>query len=132
MATIPAAEHLQLSDDAGGIRIPLEINCNDKGCLFAGSIYAGAMLAAYRAAEQRCARDRLDGNLVAKDASIRYLKPVTSDGHAAVSSCTEPLLKPNGNRTLTVVAVVADAHGTPCAEVTAELILLAHRPKATR
>ncbi len=125
--TIPAAERLHLQEEEGGVRIPLEWNLNDKGCLFAGSIYAGAIIAAYRAAERLFAARGLAGELVAKAASVSYSGRIVSDGRAAVSACGEPLLKANGNHVLAVTAEVCNEEGAPCAEVKAEFVLLARR-----
>jgi len=127
---IPAADNLHLREEGGQVAIPLEQNSNDKGCLFAGSIYSGAIIAAYRAAEQCFAEHGLAGALVAKTASIRYLKSIVSDGRAAATASGEPLLKPNGNHALTVAVAVLDEHGTPCAEVQAEMILMKERKTA--
>ena len=124
---IPAAKNLHLSEEGEVILIPLEHNLNDKGSLFAGSIYAGAVLAAYRAAERCFAGRGLSGNLVAKTASIDYLKSIVTDGHATGAAAGEPLLKPNGNHSLTVTVTVNNEEGSPCAEFKAEFILLKNR-----
>ena len=124
---IPAAENLHLHEENAEVCIPFEYNLNDKGCLFAGSIYAGAIVAAYRAAECGFSEGGLSGHLVAKTASISYLKSIVSEGRATAVACGAPLLKSNGNHTLTVKAAVSNAAGVPCAEVTAEFVLLAKR-----
>lgn len=124
---IPAADALCLREEGEAVRIPLERNVNDKGCLFAGSVYAGAILAAYRAAERLFAARGLAGELVAKAASVSYSGRIVSDGRAAVSACGEPLLKANGNHVLAVTAEVCNEEGAPCAEVKAEFVLLARR-----
>ena len=127
---IPASDNLHLGEEDGQIAIPLEQNRNDKGCLFAGSIYSGAIIAAYRAAERCFAERGLTGALVAKTASISYLKSIVSDGRAVATACGEPLLKPNGNHALTVTAAVRDDQGMPCAAVQAEFILMRERKTA--
>lgn len=124
---IPACDNLQLREDAEGVTIPLAANSNDKGALFAGSIYAGAIVAGYRAAERLCAARGLTGNLVAKTAMVNYLKRIETDGRAVAARVEEPVLKPNGNHAVRVVVTLADASGTTCAEVSAEMILLAKR-----
>jgi len=124
---IPAADALCLSEEGDKVRIPLQRNVNDKGCLFAGSIYAGAILAAYRAAERLFSESGLAGELVAKTASVSYLGRIVSDGLAVASVCGEPLLKANGNHVLAVTAAVCNEAGVPCAEVKAEFVLLARR-----
>ena len=125
---IPACDRLEISETEGRISIPFGANQNDKGCLFAGSIYAGGIVAAYRAAE-RCLDARgLAGALVAKTATVRYLKSIATDGVAVADVCGEPLLKPNGNYALSVAVEVRDASGVPCAEVQAEMILMKPRP----
>jgi thioesterase domain-containing protein len=126
---IPAADTLQLREEADGVRIPLEPNLNDKGCLFAGSIYAGAVLAAYRTAEKLVAERGLSGDLMAKAASISYLKRVVSDGQAVATLCGEPACKPNGNHVLSMTVVVSDAEGACCAELTTEFVLLKARKR---
>ena len=124
---IPAAENLHLSQESGGVRIPLAYNRNDKGSLFAGSIYAGAVMAGYRLAEEIFAIHKAEGALVAKEANIRYLKQILSDGMAVASANDEPVPKSNGNYTLDVTITVNDSEGAPCALLTAEFVLLAPR-----
>ena len=124
---IPAAENLHISQESGGVRIPLEYNSNDKGSLFAGSIYAGGVMAGYRLAEELFAVREIKGALVAKEARIRYFKQILSDGMAVASASDEPMQKPNGNYTLDVTIMVNDLQGTSCAELSAEFVLLASR-----
>ena len=124
---IPASDNLHLKEEGGGVTIPFGHNRNDKGSLFAGSIYAGAILAAYRAAERLFAERGLAGDLVAKTASINYLRRIESDGRATAAPQGEPVCKPNGNRTLGVTVAVTDAGCARCAELTAELVLLKNR-----
>lgn len=116
-----------IREEGGGVVIPLALNVNDKGCLFAGSIFAGATLAAYRAAERLFAARGLSGELVARSASIGYLRRIGSDGRAVATPQGEPLCRPNGNHALTVLAAVSDAAGTRGAELTAEFVLLKPR-----
>lgn len=122
--TIPAADNMGLCDDTAGVRIPLAVNVNDKGCLFAGSIFSGATLAAYRAAERLFAARGLSGDLVAKTATINYLKRIETDGFAQAVPVSEPVLKPNGNYTVTMNVRVLDQAGGCGAELSAEFILL--------
>ena len=124
---IPAIDNLCIREEGAEIRIPLEHNRNDKGCLFAGSIFSGAILAAYRAAERLFAERGLTGALVAKTASVNYLRSIVSDGSAVATACGEPVCKPNGNHTLTVTVSVQDAGGAACAEFTGEFVLLKPR-----
>jgi acyl-coenzyme A thioesterase PaaI-like protein len=121
---IPAADNMGLCERDDGVLIPLGSNLNDKGSLFAGSLFSGATLAAYRATERLFASRGLAGELVAKHATIQYLKRVATDGLAVASPVAEPLLKPNGNYTVTMRAVVTDTAGQVCAELTAEFILV--------
>ncbi len=121
---IPAAENLHLTQEGADIRIPIEYNRNDKGSLFAGSIYAGAVMAGYRRAEMLCAAHGVRGELVAKEARVRYFKAILSDALAVASVGNEPLLKPNGNYSLRIRVAVQDACGIVCAELEAEYILM--------
>jgi hypothetical protein len=124
---IPAADNLHLVEDGAMVTIPLEYNLNDKGCLFAGSLFAGAILAAYRAAERLFAEQGQSGALVAKTASVHYLKRIVSDGRATVVECGEPVSRANGNQALSVTVGVLDSEHNRCAELTAEFILLRER-----
>ena len=121
---IPAADNMGLHEVAAGVLIPIACNANDKGSLFAGSLFSGATLAAYRAAERLFESRSLTGELVAKTATIHYLKRIVSDGVAQATPASDPLLKPNGNYTVTMNVRVVDADGTCGAELTAEFILL--------
>jgi len=121
---IPAADNMGLSEQGEGVLIPLSSNNNDKGSLFAGSLFSGTTLAAYRATERLFASRGLTGELVAKTATIDYLKRIVTDGLAVASPVAEPLLKPNGNYTVTMRASVSDTAGVVGAELTAEFILL--------
>jgi len=126
---IPAIDNLCIREEGAEIRIPLEQNSNDKGCLFAGSIFSGAILAAYRAAERLFAERGLAGALVAKTASVNYIKGIVSDGSAGATACGEPVCKPNGNHALTVTVTVSDSDNVACAEFTGEFVLLKARNK---
>jgi hypothetical protein len=124
---IPAADNMGLREGDAGVHIPLVCNANDKGSLFAGSIFSGATLAAYRAAERLFESRGLTGDLVAKTATVNYLKRIISDGLAQAIPINEPILKPNGNYTVSMNVCVVDTDGTCGAELTAEFILLPKR-----
>jgi len=121
---IPAAEQMGLHEDPAGVVIPLATSLNDKGSLFAGSIFSGATLAAYRSTERLFQSRGLAGELVAKTATINYLRRIQTDGLALATPTGEPLLKPNGNYTVTQQVRVLDQEGTCAAELTAEFILV--------
>ena len=121
---IPAADNMGLCEEASGVRIPLASNVNDKGSLFAGSIFSGATLAAYRATERLFQSRGLTSELVAKTATIHYLKRIVSDGFAIATPVSEPVLKPNGNTSVTMNVRVCDDTGVCGAELSAEFILL--------
>jgi thioesterase domain-containing protein len=121
---IPAADNMGLREGDAGVNIPLACNANDKGSLFAGSIFSGATLAAYRATERLFKSRGLTGDLVAKTATINYLKRIVSDGLAQATPVSEPILKPNGNHTVSMNVRIVDTDGTCGAELTAEFILL--------
>jgi acyl-coenzyme A thioesterase PaaI-like protein len=122
--TIPAAEQMGLREGPSGVIIPLAMSVNDKGSLFAGSIFSGATLAAYRATERLFEARGLAGELVAKTATINYLRRIQSDGLAIAKPIGEPVLKPNGNYTVTQQVRVLDQEGACGAELTAEFILV--------
>jgi hypothetical protein len=121
---IPAVEHMGLCEGPSGVIIPLTMSLNDKGSLFAGSIFSGATLAAYRSTERLFEARGLTGDLVAKTATINYLRRIQSDGLAVATPTSEPLQKPNGNYAVTQQVRVLDQEGLCCAELTAEFILV--------
>lgn len=121
---IPAAEQMGLREGPSGVTIPLATSVNDKGYLFAGSIFSGATLAAYRCTERLFEARGMRGELVSKTATITYLRRILSDGLAIATPAGEPLLKPNGNYTVTQTVQVLDQDGLSCAELTAEFILV--------
>lgn len=121
---IPAADTMGLRNEPAGVHIPISTNVNDKGCLFAGSIFSGATLAAYRAAERLFQSRGLSGDLVAKRATINYLKRIETDGLACATPAGPPVLKPNGNYTVSMIVCVADRGGICGAELSVEFILL--------
>ena len=124
---IPAADNMGLREDDVSVLIPLVRNVNDKGSLFAGSIFSGATLAAYRATERLFESRKLTGELVAKTATINYLRRIATDGFAQATPISEPILKPNGNYTISMNVRVIDTDGMCGAELTAEFILLPKR-----
>jgi thioesterase domain-containing protein len=129
---IPAAENMGLREGDTGVHIPLACNANDKGSLFAGSIFSGATLVAYRAAERLFKSRGMAGDLVAKTATINYLKRMVSDGFAQATPMSEPILKPNGNYTVPMRVRVVDTDGICGAELSAEFILLQKKQANTR
>ena len=62
---------------------PLSANTNDKGTGFAGSLSSLAMLACWAsaaaAAERLCSDSKAEHTVVARDASVRFCRPVRSD-----------------------------------------------------
>lgn len=127
---IPAADNMGIRQEGDTMVIPLACNMNDKGCLFAGSIFSGATLAGYRLAEKLTASQQLPGELVAKEASISYLKRIVSDGHACAVPLTPLTRKPNNNYTVSIRIDVCDSQHILCAQLTTEYILVTPRSQA--
>lgn len=110
---IKPVELLGLKETAEGIAIPHALNHNDKDTLFAGSLFSAAVIAGYRRAAELL--DNHGEVLVAKTCSIDYRKPVLTEGSARVVRTTEAQVKPNGNRTVTIVVGIFEGE-TLCAE----------------
>ncbi len=125
---VPAADNMGIRQVGDAMIIPLDRNINDKGCLFAGSIFSGATLAGYRLAEKLTAAQQLPGELVAKEASISYLKRIASDGYACAVPLTPLTRKPNNNYTVSIRIDVFDSLHILCAQLTTEYILVTPRP----
>jgi len=127
---VPAADNMGIRQEGETMVIPLDRNINDKGCLFAGSIFSGATLAGYRLAEKLVAAQNLSGELVAKEASISYLKRIASDGYARPMPVTPLTRKPNNNYTVSMRIDVFDSQNLLCAQLTTEYILVTPRASA--
>lgn len=127
---VPAADNMGIRQEGEAMVIPLDRNINDKGCLFAGSIFSGATLAGYRLAEKLVAVQNLSGELVAKEASISYLKRIVSDGYARPTPVTPLTRKPNNNYTVSMRIDIFDSQHLLCAQLTTEYILVTPRSPA--
>ena len=97
------------------LRMPLEMNTNDKGSMFAGSIYSLAVLAGYHVAEKQAADQQLVGDLFAGSTRITFRRPVTTDAVALGHLRGEFAKSVSDKWRIEVAVVVKDAAGTNCA-----------------
>ena len=100
------------------VLVPLEGNTNDKGTMFAGSIFSACILCGYRAAERAFAEAGIRGDIVAAQADIKYLRPVSSDAVATVHSIS-PIDTSRTQPALNVQVDLLDANNQTCATLTA-------------
>jgi thioesterase domain-containing protein len=113
--------------DAVEVRIPLSENHNDKGTLFAGSIFSGAVFAGYRLAQNIMRQKRMQGALVCRDAAVRYLRPLGSDGTSRALPEGGFVNTPGGNRQILVRCDVLNDRSKLCATVSFSYVAVKER-----
>lgn len=139
-AELPITQSLGIrveSRSGGGLVLwlPLAVNRNHKGAVFAGSLNAVATLAGWGALWLALAEAGTDAHVVIQDSTIRYPRPARSDVRA---TCAGPLpaaleqaldlLRRRGRARLALASEVHDAEGTPVAGFSGRYVL--HRPGA--
>ena len=113
--TIKPEKLLGLTFDNGGSTIPIRLNHNDKNSQFAGSIFSGAILTAYHEIKLWFAEQEIDGELVAKRSSIRFLAPIYSDARTKLAERSDAIQKANGNYELECKVQILDNEQRKCA-----------------
>src|SRR5215813_9400375 len=81
---MPVTQHLgiEVAGYRGGVlslRAPLAANVNHKGTAFGGSLNVIATLACWSSLWMALLEQRVAGEIVIQDSSIRYLRPVNAD-----------------------------------------------------
>jgi thioesterase domain-containing protein len=105
------------------IRIPFKQNVNDKAMLFAGSLFSAAVLSAYYAVKFIFREKGLEGDLVCREARIRFMKPVFGHGKAETVEVSKIRKRQSGNYGITSVSVVRCARGRICSEIRCDFVL---------
>src|SRR5690606_20116961 len=68
-----------------GLRAPLALNVNDKGCAFGGSLVSLMTLAGWGLVTLRCRQLGIESDVFVADSEIRYLAPLYADLRATAS-----------------------------------------------
>jgi thioesterase domain-containing protein len=110
------------------IAVPLDGNRNDKGTMFGGSVYCAMVLAGWRLCGEQAAEAGLAGDIVVRDSSVTFLRPVTGGLTAVAVPRSPPKKTPRGNYAFDISVTASDGSGKKCAEFTGGYRLLGKQP----
>ncbi len=117
------AEHVVMS-------VPLDGNRNDKGTMFGGSVYSAMVLAGWTLCIKQGKAAGREGDIVIKDSSIAFLRPVTGRLSVTATAAGTPAQTRGGNLAFRVRVVADDEDGQRCAEFEGNYRLLGVKPAA--
>lgn len=122
-------------DEAEGERVvmsvPLDGNRNDKGTMFGGSVYSAMVLAGWSLSIEQGKAAGRTGDIVIKDSSIAFLRPVTGRLTVTATAADPPAQTRSGNLAFRISVVAEDEQGERCAEFEGNYRLLATPADAT-
>ena len=104
---------------------PLAGNRNDKGTMFGGSVYSAMVLAGWSLSIEQGKAAGRTGDIVVKDSSIAFLRPVTGRLTVTATAAGAPAQTRNGNLAFRIRVVAEAEHGERCAEFEGHYRLLA-------
>jgi thioesterase domain-containing protein len=110
---------------------PLAGNRNDKGTMFGGSVYAAAVLAGWLLCVERAKADGVDGDVVIKDSSIAFLRPVRGPISVVAALRGSPTRTRHGNIAFELDVTARNESGAVCAEFAGQYRLLAEPGKSS-
>jgi len=106
----------QVGDERVEISVPLAGNRNDKGTMFGGSVYSAMVLAGWKLCVEQAKTIGLAGDIVVRDSSISFLRPMKSELRATALARSEPRKTARGNYAFDVKVSASDTAGKTCAE----------------
>jgi thioesterase domain-containing protein len=106
----------QVSDERVTISVPLSGNRNDKGTMFAGSVYSAMVLAGWKLCVEQARSLGLCGDIVVRDSSISFLRPMKTDLLATAVVRDAPRKTPRGNYAFDISVSASNADGKTCAK----------------
>lgn len=112
------------------ITVPLDGNRNDKGTMFGGSVYSAMVLAGWRLCGEQASEAGLTGDIVVRDSSVTFLRPVTGDLTALALPLSQPHKTARGNYSFDISVTASDDRGNKCAEFTGGYRLIGKRRQA--
>ena len=110
------------------ITVPLHGNRNDKGTMFGGSVYSAMVLAGWKLCGEQAAEAGLFGDIVVRDSSVSFLRPVTGDLTAVALPLSPPRKTQRGNYAFDISVTASDSKGKRCAEFNGGYRLLGKKP----
>jgi len=110
-------ELVECTDTGSSISINLDGNRNDKGTMFAGSIYSVMVLTGWTLAKHICDIKTSDYDVVIKDSTSKFIKPVSSGSIARATLSGNPIQKANNNLSISVTVELVDKSNEKCAEL---------------
>jgi thioesterase domain-containing protein len=111
--------------------VPLAGNRNDKGTMFGGSVYSAMVLAGWTLSIELGKAAGRTGDIVIKDSSIAFLRPVTGRLTVTATAAGAPAQTRRGNLAFRISVVAEDEQGQRCAEFEGNYRLLAATADAT-
>ena len=96
--------------------VPLAGNLNDKGTMFGGSVYSAMVLAGWTLCIEQGQAAGATGDIVVKDSSIAFLRPVAGRLTVTATGRTPPARTPRGNLGFSIEVIARDEAGERCAE----------------
>jgi thioesterase domain-containing protein len=106
----------QVSDERVVISVPLSGNRNDKGTMFGGSVYSAMVLAGWKLCVEQAGSLGLCGDIVVRDSSIRFLRPIKTDLLATAIVRGMPRKTNRGNYAFDLSVSASNADGKTCAK----------------
>lgn len=120
-------------DGAGAERVDLSVplagNRNDKGTMFGGSVYSAMVLAGWLLCIELARAEGEDGDIVVKDSSIAFLRPVRGRLTVTATPRAAPTRTARGNLAFEVDVTARDPEGADCARFDGRYRLLASAPE---
>lgn len=110
------------------ISVPLAGNRNDKGTMFGGSVYSAMVLAGWKLCVEQARQRDLKGDIVVRDSSISYLRPMTSDLQAEAVANADPMETARGNVAFDVEVSATNEAGKTCARFSGSYRLIRKQP----
>jgi len=115
-------ELTECTDATASMGIHLDGNRNDKNTMFAGSIYSVMVLCGWTLARYICDKRRDDYDVVIKESTNVFVKPVHSNCVARASLLARPVQKKNNNLSMNINIELLDENSQKCAELSGTYI----------
>ena len=110
-------ELVECADTGTSISINLDGNRNDKDTMFAGSIYSVMVLTGWTLAKHICDIKTSDYDVVIKESTSKFIKPVNSSSIATATLTGNPIQKANDNLSINIKVELLDKNHEKCAEL---------------
>ncbi len=107
---------MECTDTGASISINLDGNRNDKDTMFAGSIYSVMVLTGWTLAKHICDIRASDYDVVIKESTSKFIKPVNTGSLARATLTGDPVHKANDNLSININVELLDKNNETCAE----------------